>query len=522
VHNFYGSSETGGIAFDRSGRLHCVEATANRVVILDSPQQATDPTAFGGRDLSVLAGNDLDGGAYSAADLFYGGGQVIPSPGFHGNIPDSSIEMTTHEFQVLGDLFEEKLHYTLGVFFYEEEVFQDNPQQFSVPIQFVAPSDPGLLAGYTAAGFCNDVPGQGPVCIGSQRLPLPFPAPGADPNLNGAVDFTYGQKTESFAAYGQFTYELTEDLEVTAGLRYTDDERDAFLFNENLGQTDFSQRLRNDDSWDNISYLLNFNYAVNQDMNIYATWATGFNSGGFNARASTLSSWEDVVDEETVDSYELGLKADWFDSRLRTNVAIFYNEFTDIQISQFEAGTGGASNRLVNAGSAEYFGLELDAIAVLAEGLTLDLTYGYLDAEYDEYFALDPATNQEVDISGITTVPRSPEHTANIGIQYEFRPFTFGALSARLDANYTDEFTFHPFQNQFDSAQDRLLINARVSLNDVQLGDSGSLRISAWGKNLTDEEYEEWGIDFANLGFAGNVFGRVRTYGIDVLYNFAN
>ena len=478
---------------------------------------------FGDREtVSTYDATDLDGGALNTADLFYGGGEVVPTPGFHAAITDGTIDMTTHELQFLGDLFDDRMQYTVGFFWYEEEVFQDNPQTFGLPIQFVAPASPQLLPIYTGAGFCNDVPGQGPVCIGSQRLPLPFPAAGADPNQNGAVDLTYGQDTESFAAYGQFTYDLTEDLEVTAGIRYTDDERDAFLFSENLGMVDFSERLTNEDSWDNISYLFTLNYAVNQDMNVYATYATGFNSGGFNARSSTLSAWEDAVEEETVDSYELGLKADWFGSRLRTNVALFYNEFDDIQIAQFEAGTGGASSRLVNAGQATYWGIELDAIAVLAEGLILDVTYGYLDAEYDEYLARDPVTDQEIDISGITTVPRSPEHTANIGLQYDFAAFTFGQLSARIDANYTDEFTFHPFQNQFDSASDRLLINARVSLNDIQMGDAGSLRISAWGKNLTDEEYEEWGIDFGTLGFAGNTFGRVRTYGLDVTYNFAN
>ncbi len=477
---------------------------------------------FGDRDTdSTYDATDLDGGALNTADLFYGGGQVVPTPGFHAAIPDGTVEMTTHEFQIIGDMFDDRLAYTFGYYYYEEEVFQDNPQTFGLPIQFLV-SDPALLAAYTASGFCNDVPGQGPVCIGSQRLPLPFPAPGADPNLNGAVDFSYGQDTESWAIYGQGSYDLTDSLEVTFGLRYTEDERDAFLFNESLGQSDFSERLRNEDDWDNISYLFTLNWAVNDDMNLYATYSTGYNAGGFNARASTESSWNDPVDEEEVDSFELGMKADWLNNRLRTNVALFYNEFTDIQITQFEAGTGGASSQLVNAGEATYWGVELDMVAILAEGLIMDVTYGYLDSDYDEYLARDPATDQEVDISNITTVTRAPEHTGNIGLQYDFAPFDFGSLSARFDATYTDEFVFHPFQNQFDAAQDRWLLNARVSLNDISLGDVGTLRVSAWGKNLADEEYEEWGIDFASLGWAGNTFGRPRTYGIDFVVNFGN
>ena len=63
-------------------------------------------------------------------------------------------------------------------------------------------------------------------------------------------------------------------------------------------------------------------------------------------------------------------------------------------------------------------------------------------------------------------------------------------------------------------------MNARASLNDIELGESGTLRLSSWVKNLTDEEYREWGIDFSSLGFAGNVYGRPRTYGVDVVYLF--
>jgi iron complex outermembrane receptor protein len=474
---------------------------------------------FGDRDTdSGYESTDLDGGALNTDDLFYGGGEVVPTPGFHASIPDGSIEMTTHELQMFGNLFDDRLQYTLGYYNYDEEVYQDNPQTFGLPIQFLV-VDPTLLAIYTGAGYCSDT-GQGPTCIGSQRMPLPFPVAGADPNLNGFVDFVYGQDSESWAVYGQGTYDITDDIALTAGVRYTEDEKDAFLFSENLGQTSFDERLTNDDDWDNVSYMLNVNWSLSQDINAYATYSTGYNAGGFNARASTVTSWDEQVDEEEIDNYEIGLKADWLDSRLRTNVALFYNEFDDIQIAQFEAGTGGASSRLVNAGEATYWGIELDAVAILAEGLIMDLTYGYLDSEFDEYLALDPATDQEVDISNVTTVGRSPEHTANIGLQYDFAPFSFGALSARVDANYVDEFVFHPFQNQYDTADDRWLFNARVSLNEVALGDYGMLRVSAWGKNLTDEEYEEWGIDFASLGFAGNTFGRARTYGVDFVFDF--
>ncbi|MEP5763226.1 MAG: TonB-dependent receptor [Halieaceae bacterium] len=476
---------------------------------------------FADRDTdSTYDRSDLDSGAYNTADLLYGGGAVVPTPGFHAAIDDGSIDMTTHEVQLFGDLFDSRLSYTLGYYHYEEDIRQDNPQTFALPIQFVAPRDPALLAAYTATGFCNDVPGQGPVCIGSQRLPIPFPVAGADPNMNGAIDFVYGQNTESWAAYAHGIFSITDDWDLTLGIRYTEDDRNGFLFNENLGMVSIDDKLKNDDDWDNTSYLATLSYAVNDDMNVYATYSTGYNAGGFNARAATEPSWENPVDEETIDAWEIGMKAEWWNNRLRTNIAAFYNKFDDIQIAQFEAGSGGASSRLVNAGKATYQGIELDMVAVLADGLVMDLTYGYLDADFDEYLARDPATDQEVDISNVTTVARTPENTANIGLQYDFAAFSFGSLSARVDATYTDDFTFHPFQNRFDSADDRWLIGARLSLNDISLGNAGDLRVSAWGKNLTDEEYREWGIDFDSLGYAGNVYGQPRTYGLDLVYYF--
>ena len=474
---------------------------------------------FGDRETnSGYDKTDLDGGALTARDLFYGGGMEIPSPGFEATIDKGWIDLQTHELQLFGNALDDRLQYTVGYYQYEEEIYQSNPQTFSIPIQFLVGSP--LEGSFVAAGYCNDVPGAGLVCQGTQRQPLPFPFPGADPNLNGQVDFIYGQKTESWAAYGQATYALTDALGITAGLRYTEDDRDAFLFNENLGQSSLDERLKNSDSWDNVSYLLTLNYVLSDYANVYGTYSTGFNSGGFNSRAASTASWQAPYEEEEVKSFELGLKSDWMDGRLRLNAALFYNDYSDIQVTQFEAGTGGASSRIVNAGQATYQGLELEITALITDGLLMELSYGYLDAEYDEYIALNPVTDQEEDISDVTTPARAPEHSGALGLQYDFNPFSFGALSARVDVIYTDGYVFHPFQNQFDAADDRTVVDARVTLQDIGLGQSGNLRLSGWVKNATDEEYREWGIDFASLGWAGATYGRPRTYGIDLVYEF--
>ena len=464
---------------------------------------------------------DLDSGAYIARDLFYGGGAAIPTQGFSAAIDKGTIKTDTHELQIIGNLMDDRLFFTGGLFTYKESVEQVNPQTFALPIAFVAPggaNTPFLGPLYDAAGFCPPQFG-GFVCTGSQRLPL-FDSVGEI----GVSDFAYGGDSESWAAYGQVTYKITEQFDLTAGIRYTEDEKDQFLFNQGLDIDAAAPgtqvgRVEADDKWNNTSYVVVANYKITDDVSTYLKYSTGYNGGGFNARASTLSSFTTPFAEEEIESWELGLKSEWWDNRLRVNGAIFTNDYTDIQIAQFEAGAGGASSKIVNAGAGTYEGFELEIVAAPIDGLTIEASYGYLDAQYDEFLARNPATDQLEDISGVTTVTQAPKNSGNVGVQYDFAPIEIGQFSARMDVAYKDSFVFHPFNNQFDSTDDRTLVNARLSLNNIAVGD-GELRVSLWGKNITDEEYRNWGIDFGSLGFAGDVYGEPRTYGIDLSYQF--
>ncbi|HQY70407.1 MAG TPA: TonB-dependent receptor [Pseudomonadales bacterium] len=471
-------------------------------------------------------GSDTDGGTYYARDLFYGvlqgnNGEIL-SPGFSGVTSKNHVDAKTHELQFIGNLFDERLFYTGGLYYFDETTQQDNPQTFSLPIALVAPRSPALPPLYQALGFGCAPPAPAGLLCGSQRLP--FPA--SDPGIPGFVDFRYGQESESWAAYAQFTYEVTESFDFTAGIRYTEDDKDAWLENDNIDTDPVAPgtqtaRLQADDQWDNISYVVSGNYSITDDVSVYLKYSTGYNAGGFSARATTVSGFEAPYDEEEVEVWELGLKSEWLDNRVRLNAAVFTNDYTDMQIAQFEAGAGGASSRQVNAGAATYEGFELEFVVVPVEGLTLDANYGYLDTEFDEYMQLNPATNRLENISDIAVATYAPENTWNAGAQYDFAPFSFGALSARLDVTYRDSLVFHPFLNDLTAADDYTLVNGRISLNDIDLGSccgKGAMRVSLWGKNLADEEYRNFGIDFDSIGFAGNRFGWPRTYGLDVEY----
>ena len=350
--------------------------------------------------------------------------------------------------------------------------------------------------------------------------------------LLSAPIFQYGSDNEALAAYGHFTYALTESLDLTAGIRYTEDDKQAYLRQGRIANPDGSIPTNlAGNQWENTSGSLTLSYAWNDDVYSYATVSQGYRAGGFGARSASAFDFALGFDEETVTNYELGLKSEWMDSRLRLNAAIFYMDYEDAQVNSFRAGEGGASSVVSNAGELEIQGAELELTAQLSEGLRLSFNYGYTDAEYQEFITqrlnpltampepspnADPATGNE-DISSFATVGRSPEYNGSVILSYDFQPFSFGQLNLRVEGSYQDEMVFHPQLNLFDSTDEQTLVHARATLHDIEvLG--GRLSLALWGRNLTDEEYREWGIDFGTLGFAIDSFKEKRSYGLDLTY----
>ena len=430
----------------------------------------------------------------------------------------SDNEQFTQEFQLIGDAMDEKLQYTLGVYYFEEESNEDNPQVFTLVAEYAY----GGLDQITKSFLCADPTFSDPnACIGKDAV------------LSAPL-FQYGSDNESIAAYGQFTYSFTEALDVTVGIRYTEDEKEAYLRQSRiLDEEGNNPTNTTDDEWDNTSGSFTLNYAWNDDVRTYFTLSQGYRSGGFSARATSAVDFALGFDEETVTNYEIGLKSDWLDSRLRLNGAIFYMEYDDAQVNSFKAGEGGASSVVSNAGELEIQGLEIELTALLTDGPRLMFNYGYTDAEYKEYITqrvdpvtalpspgpgADPVTGNE-DISDVALVGRTPEHNGSVILSYNFQPFEWGQLSARVEATYADEMGFHPQLNLYDSTDEQTLVNARVTLSEMEIL-GGNLMLSAWGRNLTDEEYREWGIDFATLGFAINSFKEKRSYGVDLVYRY--
>ena len=373
----------------------------------------------------------------------------------------------TQEFNLLGKVGD-RVDYVLGLFYFKEKSREINPQFPTIVLnEFYAAPAYALLS--------------------------------------------YRHKSRSAAAFGQVTFHATDKLSFTGGLRYTSDKKDLYQVSPYTRQ--LSKKFHK------LNWAVSADYQANKDVLIYGRVATGYKAGGFNARSSNSG-----YKPETLTSYELGLKSEFFDRRVRLNAAVFHAIHKDLQIQQFQAGSRGATSITVNAGKAKYTGIELEGQAIIATGLTLSGTLGYVDRKYKKFTILDPGSETYVDVADEARFPFSSKLTWNAALQYEAPRFDFGQLTARVEYNYRGKIYFHPTKvgaplNDEIAGKGRGLLDARVTLSDLDvIGKKAS--IAVWSKNLTNKAYRVHGIDFGGLGYGGNVYGEPRSIGVDLNFEF--
>ena len=348
-------------------------------------------------------------------------------------------------------------------------------------------------------------------------LPSPTPieaAPGVfvdSYGVNLASTFDYRFKSRSKALFGQVTARLGDRMSATGGLRYTRDDR-------HLRQKQPYVRDLDRD-FEKLNWAATLDYRWNDDLMTYARVATGYKAGGFNAR-----SQNDGFQPENLTSYEVGLKSEWFDRHLRFNLTLFHADHRDVQVGQFLAGSGGSVGITVNAGKAEYNGIEAEWTALLGDRLTINGNFGYVDRKYKSFIIRNPANDQLIDIAKTARFIYSAGTTANVGAEYRFGDMGIGTLSARLDYSYRSRTYFHsttilnPFNDMLSDGKVGLL-DGRVTLADMRLAD-GKAQLSGWVRNITNKDYLLGAVDFGSLGLGTVGYAPPRTYGIDLRMEF--
>ncbi len=414
-------------------------------------------TAYRDYDSNVR-GTDLDGGSWQTPE-----GVVVPM--FHTS-GTKEQDQFSQELQFIGSAFDNQLDYVAGLFYFQEDGEELNPWDAI----FWFPQSPNFVI----RGL-----------------------------LDSAGSF-YSVDNTSAAAFGQFKYYLNDQWDVTLGLRYTEDEKEVTLLADDPR---FDEPHTTKEDWSKFTTDFVVSYAPNEDLSFYAKRAEGYNAGVYSIGALNRDDYTDFevfdtpADPEEITSWELGVKSEWLDNRLRVNGAIFYNENDNLQITEFVNGV----RTIRNSGENTTEGLEIDFQALLTDTISLSGSYGYVKTDLD-----DPLNAGRGD----------GKASGSLSLVYA-RPVSWGYLDARFDTTYTDAENFS--SSLYGNSESRTLLNARVGVSEVQLGNAGSLRAALWIRNITDEEYKVYGADLgvsSGLGYAGNSFGTPRSTGIDFIYEY--
>lgn len=329
--------------------------------------------------------------------------------------------------------------------------------------------------------------------------------------------FTLGVETDTWAAFFQSTYDLTDSLTLTAGVRYTAETKD-------LDATALSSGAGRKESQDfnNVTYNLVLQNQFNENLMGYVSVATGFKSGGwspdcFNAAAACFLP----VDEEELISFEVGIRSDLLDDRLRLNATYFYNQYDDLQIASTVPGFGFTR---FNVNESEISGLELEVIFRATNNLTINANLGTLDAEYTDInlsqaggltnAGATPSCNGVVSIRCAKSLDlkNAPEFKGTIGIVHT-TSLAGGFLTSGVDFSFEDN-SWNLVAN--DPPQAKLdvdtLINARIAYEP----NNAKWQVALWGRNLTDEEYARAAAAGSFTQYAADPL----TWGVDFSYSF--
>lgn len=333
------------------------------------------------------------------------------------------------------------------------------------------------------------------------------------------------QKNWSVSGFAQFYAQVTDTLRLQAGVRVAHEKTTARSTTANtFTPTPGSYSTFNDPlipgtlivatgqkAWDNVGYKVGADWQATPDVLVYGYYARGFKSGGFTGRIAVA---DDIgpFNPEHLDTFEIGAKADLLDRHLRVNVAAFYNDYKNMQVTQnltYLSGANSASIR--NAGGAKTKGVELEITALPTDGVTLNGSVAYLDAYYTRYdtFVLDSAgATVPVSYAG-NRLMNAPKWNATAGFTVT-QPVGSGNVTATGQYSYTSS-KFTAFADlPTDLVEPVNLVNATLSW--APEGEAWS--IGVWGRNLFKEKYYGQKLTLPGIGILASL-GNPREFGAD-------
>jgi iron complex outermembrane receptor protein len=408
--------------------------------------------------------------------------------------------------------------------------YTSRSEQFSEELQ--AQLDFGRLTGVAGLYYFDEA--------STDRVTVPLAFPPSPPVIGSLLAGGPGSRdlqhveltTESAAAFTGWTFDLSDALSISGGLRYTDETKGfqgtvMNLFPATLPDPNPLPTLATSEggplfvfsrpfeqSFSALTGSASAQYEWTDNIMTYVSFSQGFKSGGFNQRynAPPPGNLPVAFDEETVETWELGFKTDLSDT-LRVNGAAFMSQYTDIQLIYRQ----GVVPLLFNAGDASIDGFELEFSWAPISDLIVDGGMSYLDDSFDSIrtFA-DPGISGDVTLR--SSLPMTPEWQANLGAAYTMRLGSAFELIPQANVSYTDAQYFDVANTPLVAQSDGVVVaDAAMRLRSMQSGWEFTLGV----ENLSDELYPVQGnASLATLGYAEMIYARPRSWYLGASYDF--
>ncbi len=369
-----------------------------------------------------------------------------------------SIETFSQEFRLHSQADDSRFNWILGAFYWNDSSSYD---RFSL-------SGPLIQSSLSGSGLPGD-----------------------------EIAFNPDVETESIALFGQGTYDFSDSTSLILGARWTSDDR-SISGGATLG-TAVSTTYDEAETFEEPTWRLAIEHDWSDDMMLFATYNRGFKSGVFNTVVSSGTP-QPPIDPEILDAFEVGMKGDFLDDRLRLNVSAFLYQYENIQISRIEGGV----SVLVNAAEGDVKGIEIEGEALLTDALRLRYGVSLLDATYESFpdcvifvpimglpgFGAATAT----DCTG-NDMLRSPDTMAFLSATQNF-PISSGNISASVTASYNSGFFWDP--GNLVEEPSYTIVNAELAWTSSD----EKYRLRLYGRNLLDEDYSA----FSNVSSIGDGF----------------
>lgn len=321
--------------------------------------------------------------------------------------------------------------------------------------------------------------------------------------VQGATNYI-SQQNNAYALYWQGDYAFTDRLKLTGGARYSIEKKNFLVVSVRPDGTQAFTVAKNN-QWKRPDWKIALDYDFADTVMGYASLTTGFKSGGFNGRGTTVAALGSF-NAETLTAYEMGIKSSLLDNRIRFNIDYYRNDYAGIQLSAVDP--NGVFS-VTNATGAVLSGVEMDAQAQVTDAWKVGAGFGTIDAKYQNFAPVNQATFAGKDLKD---APKFQWHLNTTYIQ----PLANADLVWSAAVKYTDKYYENQALSPIIMTPTHLDARARISYEPR----NANWSVALWGDNLTNNNISAGGFDIAGLGIAVIYPSMPRTYGMDFKYRF--